>query len=200
MELLYSDASPFARAVRIVIRQLQLNNVKETVSHPFNNEPILLHANPLGKVPCLIIDDQQALMDSEVICDYLDQHWGKGQLYQSIKHTWPLHRYFTLTKGVLELAVAFQQEKLRKEQHCQSGFWLERMQQGVQRSLNELAQTLKLLPDTQTIAHVFLGCCCDYLSFRHAELQWQQSFPALAKWFDSQCCGEEWLATKPGVH
>ncbi|MCX4029461.1 glutathione S-transferase N-terminal domain-containing protein [Endozoicomonas sp. SM1973] len=66
MELLYSDASPFARAVRIVIRQLAIDNIKETVSHPFNNEPALLQANPLGKVPCLVIDDSPALMDSEL--------------------------------------------------------------------------------------------------------------------------------------
>ncbi|WP_353618520.1 hypothetical protein [Spartinivicinus marinus] len=46
---------------------------------------------------------------------------------------------------------------------------------------------------------MFLGCCCDYLSFRHSELHWQQAFPVLANWFENNCRGDEWFTTKPRI-
>ena len=39
---------------------------------PVSPDADLVRDNPLGKIPCLIIDDGMALYDSRVICEYLD--------------------------------------------------------------------------------------------------------------------------------
>src|SRR3546814_19880861 len=38
------------------------------------------HVNPLGKVPCLLLEDGSALYDSLVLCDYLHEIGGASRL------------------------------------------------------------------------------------------------------------------------
>ena len=73
MKLIYSDASPYARTARMVVRELGLGSkVEEVAYHPFDNPKELIDANPLCKVPCLIDDNGMAIFDSQVIGEYLD--------------------------------------------------------------------------------------------------------------------------------
>src|SRR3546814_1045700 len=47
-------------------------DLEEVVCNPME-DPAALHAsNPLGKVPCLVLDDGVAVFDSPVIAEYLD--------------------------------------------------------------------------------------------------------------------------------
>ena len=71
MKLIASLTSPYVRKVRIVMAekkldyQMQIENVwaPDTLMHEFN---------PLGKVPCLITEDDNRLFDSRVIAEYVD--------------------------------------------------------------------------------------------------------------------------------
>ena len=70
MKLIGSLGSPFVRKARIVLAdkkidyKLVLENVwaPDTTIHTFN---------PLGKVPCLVMEDGEAVFDSRVICEYV---------------------------------------------------------------------------------------------------------------------------------
>ena len=49
MRLYYSETSPYARKVRLVVREKHLGErVQELVSNPFEEAPDLTAANPLG--------------------------------------------------------------------------------------------------------------------------------------------------------
>ena len=69
MKLLYTPNSPYARKVRIVLREKGIPCEETQV--PLNDTSVE-SVNPLGKVPTLIVDDQTTMFDSVVIAEYLE--------------------------------------------------------------------------------------------------------------------------------
>ena len=82
MKLLGSLASPYVRKVRIVMaeKKLEFELVLEDVWSP---QTTIGLSNPLGKVPCLIMEDGGAMFDSRVIVEYLDTMSPVGKLIPS---------------------------------------------------------------------------------------------------------------------
>src|SRR5690606_317649 len=69
----YPATSPYARKVRIAALEKGLGDrITLHALDPLQDPPELLAANPLAKVPCLLLDDGTVLVDSPVICEYLD--------------------------------------------------------------------------------------------------------------------------------
>ncbi|MES2048106.1 MAG: glutathione S-transferase N-terminal domain-containing protein, partial [Pseudomonadota bacterium] len=66
MKLIGSLASPYVRKVRVVMaeKKLDYHLVLEDVWAP---DTTILQSNPLGKVPCLLMEDGGAMFDSRVI-------------------------------------------------------------------------------------------------------------------------------------
>jgi len=71
MKLLYTKRSPYARKVIVVAleKNIALDLVDEDLQRKSQR---LLEANPLGKVPTLVLDNGLTIFDSPVICQYLD--------------------------------------------------------------------------------------------------------------------------------
>lgn len=82
-QLLYQTHSPFARKVLVFAIEAGLQNRLEVIHHetsPTNRNDAIFAANPLGKVPVLVLPDGMTLYDSLVICDYLDRLHGGRKL------------------------------------------------------------------------------------------------------------------------
>ena len=73
MKLYHSSNSPYARKVRVLIIERNLGDKVEVVAVDTSdtNGP-LSKVNPLGKVPALETEDDGIVLDSLVICEYLD--------------------------------------------------------------------------------------------------------------------------------
>ena len=69
MKLFFTPTSPYARKIRILLREKGMHC--EEVQ-PSLNDATLSALNPLGKVPTLVADDQAVMFDSVVISDYLE--------------------------------------------------------------------------------------------------------------------------------
>lgn len=69
MKLWTSSTSPYARKVRIVLREKRIACEEQ---NPAQVGLDLSHKNPLAKVPTLELDDGTLLFDSVVIVEYLD--------------------------------------------------------------------------------------------------------------------------------
>src|SRR5579862_9781255 len=79
MKLLYSPLSPFARKVILAARELGLALELEAVTvTPVSPDAAVCAANPLGKIPVLVLDDATSLHDSRVIVDYFDGLTGRS--------------------------------------------------------------------------------------------------------------------------
>ena len=79
MKLVYSPPSPFVRKITTLIHHVNLNdrieliNVKTTALSVAEEAR---SANPLGKIPVMILEDGKAIFDSRVITRYLDELAG----------------------------------------------------------------------------------------------------------------------------
>jgi glutathione S-transferase len=66
LRVLIAPPSPFARKVRIALREKRLPH-EELVDNPWLADSGVAMRNPLGKVPVLMLDDGRMLHDSAVI-------------------------------------------------------------------------------------------------------------------------------------
>ena len=74
MQLLSHPFSPYGRKVRIAMALKGVADRIEVIqvdTNPLDN-PEITRANPLGKIPALVVDGDTAIFDSHVICEYLD--------------------------------------------------------------------------------------------------------------------------------
>ncbi|AOS95721.1 putative GST-like protein YibF [Microbulbifer aggregans] len=182
MKLFLTHSSPYARSARIILRESNLlEQVQETESHPFSNDPDFLTANPLGKVPCLVTDDGHGIMDSEVICAYLDRELGDGRLGKALEKDWQLRTYYSVCSGLIDTLVLLRIEKGREHDGLRSEFWWQRYQDAIRRTLDYLEQQAALLPGELSLAHINLAATLGYLDFRHAEIDWRNNHKRLAE-------------------
>jgi glutathione S-transferase len=79
MKLIASYTSPYARKARIICaeRNIQFEMVED---NPWNADAKIRAANPLGRVPALVLANGTALFDSRVICEYLDETFPGARL------------------------------------------------------------------------------------------------------------------------
>ena len=71
MKLIGSNTSPYVRKVRVVMAEKKID-CQYALEDVWSADTRIQQVNPLGKVPCLIMDDGGAVFDSRVIVDYLD--------------------------------------------------------------------------------------------------------------------------------
>ncbi len=82
MKLFYASGSPYARIIRVVLRETGLDRrvPEEEVTLRDPNSALLAY-NPGGKVPALQLDDGTILTESLLVLAYLDtQHGGRRLL------------------------------------------------------------------------------------------------------------------------
>ena len=78
MKLLGSLTSPYVRKVRIVMAEKKLDY--QLVLEDVWASDAIVKSNPLGKVPCLVMEGGEAVFDSRVIVEYLDTLSPVGRL------------------------------------------------------------------------------------------------------------------------
>ena len=79
MRLIGAVTSPYVRKVRVVLAEKKLD-YKFIPENVWADDTQIGAANPLGKVPCLVMDGQDAVFDSRVIVEYLDTLSPVGKL------------------------------------------------------------------------------------------------------------------------
>lgn len=197
MKLYYTHASPFARSARIVLREHGLEaKVSEVISHPFDNAEDFIRANPLGKVPCLVLDSGQAIMDSEVICSFLDRELGDGRLSRSLEADWGVRTFYSVCSGLLDSLVLLRLEKVREKEGLRSEFWWQRYQAAIVRTLDYLEAHAGALPSALSLAGINLACALGYIELRHAEVDWRQGRSTIAQHIDHLEKRESLVATR----
>ena len=179
MQLLVSDTSPFARKCRILIRELGLvDSVEELDAHPFENGDLLLKANPLGRVPCLIMDDGRALFESSLISQWLNESAPKKWV-----QNWDDRRLEGFGSGLLDLAVDRRVEMVR-DVEIYSEYWINRRQDGILRTLDQLEGELAGVDLQPSLGQLSIAVALDYLDFRYPEAKWRSNRPVLGALYE----------------
>jgi len=85
MKLMHAAASPFVRKCMVLLEEAGQRDAVEIVDgmgSPVAPNDDVLAANPVGKIPCLILDDGSSVYDSRVITRYLDSKFNLGMYPQ----------------------------------------------------------------------------------------------------------------------
>lgn len=181
MQLYHAAVSPFARKVRVLVREKGLlGRVEEISVNPLGNPKELQAVNPLGKIPALVLSDGCALFDSPVICEYLDTISGAPRfLPKEGERRWQVLRLQALADGMMDAAVAMVYENRRPDAQ-RSPEWQQRRSEGILRSVTLLeAQASQLAPPAH-LGSIAVACALGYLDFRLPELDWRRDHPRLA--------------------
>jgi glutathione S-transferase len=182
MILHWSPASPFARKVMAcaIARGVP---VETTRTDPHVSPEVLLRANPLSKVPALVLADGSTLYDSPVICEYLDAQGSAPPLFPPVGPArWRALLMQALGDGLMDAAVARRMQGALPAEEARQKF-MDRQKAAVERGLDALeADPPTALSDIGDIA---VACALGYLDFRFAAEPWRPTRPKLAAWFAS---------------
>jgi len=191
VKLFYSPASPYARKVLAcaIARGLE-SRIEKLPCNPNDSPPELLHYNPLSKVPCLVTDDDVALFDSPVICEYLDSRGEALPLFPAHGPArWRALKLQAMGDGILDASVPRRWEMLKPAEEGRAA-WIARQKAAVDRTLDALeAEQPHRMLDIGLIA---VACALGYLDFRFAAEPWRPTHPKLAAWFEA-------FAENPGI-
>ncbi len=78
MLLIGVNRSPYTRRVAITLQAYGVPYEQQALSG-FGNRAEVRAKNPLGRIPALVLDDGEVLLDSAAIIDYLDEMYGRGR-------------------------------------------------------------------------------------------------------------------------
>lgn len=200
MKLIGSITSPYVRKVRIVLadKKLDYELLLEDVWSPHST----IHAhNPLGKVPCLIVDDKETLYDSRVIAEYLDTLSPVSRLIpQTGRDRAQVKCLEALCDGANDALVTVRLEKQRPaEQHNPA--WVERQLNKVSLALAELSEKLGQQPFffgvNYSLADISAGCLLGYLDFRFSDINWRTTYPNLDAFYKKMMTRQAFIDTAP---
>ena len=157
--------------------------VTQVDTNPLEN-PDIVRANPLGKIPALVVDGDTAVFDSHVICEYLDNLAPAPVLFPK----GGVERVRTLTlgalaDGILDAALLLVYEKRFRPEERWHAPWQARQQLKIDRSLDALEQKPPVWKDAPDYGHLTLAVALGYLDFRH-EGSWRAGHPGLVAWLD----------------
>jgi glutathione S-transferase len=187
MKLIGSTSSPYVRKVRIVMAEKKLDYefVTEDV---WAADSTVGQSNPLGKVPCLVMEGGEALFDSRVIVEYLDTLSPVGKLIPAVgRERAEVKTWEALADGVLDAAILARLETnwagRSKSQRSQA--WVDRQLSKVHASLKAMSQGVGEKPFCAgiylSLADIAVGCALGYLDFRFPVIDWRGDYPNLAK-------------------
>lgn len=188
MKLIGSIPSPYVRKVRVVMaeKKLDYSFIQEDV---WAADTTIQHSNPLGKVPCLVMEDGSALYDSRVIAEYLDTLTPVCKLLPpNGRERAEVKVWEALADGVLDAAVLVRLETVLRPEAQQSPEWIARQWAKVHAGLRTMSEQLGESPFCNgrqyTLADVAVGCALGWLAFRFPDIDWRGAHPNLARLFD----------------
>jgi len=187
MKLIASLGSPYVRKVRIVMAEKKID-YELVLEDVWSETSTIQQSNPLGKVPCLMMDDGGAMFDSRVISEYLDVLTPVGKLMPGGgRERAEVKCWEALADGLLDAAILVRLEKKRPARQ-QSPEWIKRQWSKVEAGLKAMAVGLGeksyCVGNHYSLADVAVGCALGWLDFHFPETNWKENYPELLRLFD----------------
>ncbi|MSO93934.1 MAG: glutathione S-transferase [Rhodospirillales bacterium] len=198
MRLWYTPTSPYGRKVMVTAIEAGLDK-KIEIRSDYTKDPErnLWRDNPLGKIPALALDNGKTLIDSPVICEYLDSINRKKKLFPAKGwRRWTALHQQAIADGVMDAALLRRTESLRPESLRSQD--VDTLHKGkVARALDLLEKDAKELSGGLTIGQVAVACALGYLDLRFAADEWRKGRPKLAAWYGKIAKRPSFARTKP---
>ncbi len=203
MKLIGAVTSPYVRKVRIVMaeKKLDFQFITEDV---WAADSTISQSNPLGKVPCLVMEGGEALFDSRVIVEYIDTLSPVGKLIPTVgRERAEVKTWEALADGILDAAILARLEATwpGRTAEQRSSAWIERQMGKIDLSLKAVSQGLGEKAYCAgvyfSLADIAVGCVLGYLDFRFPQINWRADYPNLAKLNDKLAVRSSFVDTRP---
>jgi glutathione S-transferase len=203
MKLIGSNASPYVRKVRVVMAEKRLDYqfVQEDV---WAADTTIAHSNPLGKVPCLVMEGGEAMFDSHVIVEYLDTLSPVGKLIpQQGRERAEVKTWEALADGVMDAGVLCRLEATwaGRADGERSQVWMDRQRAKINNGIAAMAKGLADKPFCSgihlSLSDIAVGCALGWIEFRFPDIDWRNQYSNLAKLQDKLMLRPSFSDTKP---
>ncbi|MBI2725729.1 MAG: glutathione S-transferase N-terminal domain-containing protein [Polaromonas sp.] len=204
MKLIGSNTSPYVRKVRVVMAEKKLDYqfVEEDVWAAGTN---IAQSNPLGKVPCLVMEGGEAVFDSRVIVEYLDTLSPVGKLIPAQgRERAEVKTWEALADGLMDAAILARLEATwsGRTDAQRSQAWIDRQMAKIEGVLKAMSVGLADKPFCSgihfSLSDVAVGCALGYLDLRFAQINWRGGYPNLAKLQEKLTQRASFVDTFPG--
>lgn len=179
-KLLYAPASPYSAKVRMAASYLDLPIEAQIVAT--NEEPsVLVGANPLGKIPTLLLDDDTALFDSRAIMGELDRMAG-NRLYPRNREKKRLADLLeAASEGLCDVLLAQVYERRMRPPEKVHTPWLDYQARKAERALDWLENEVPALRGKLHGGHFALAAALAYADLRFSDMNWRRGRPRLRR-------------------
>ena len=190
MKLIGSLTSPYVCKVRIVLaeKKLDYSFVTEDV---WSADTKIAESNPLGKVPCLIMEGHEAVFDSRVIVESLDTLSPVGKLIPTGgRERAEVKTWEALADGLMDAAILARMETIwtGRTDSQRSQAWIDRQLGKINNCLQAMGTGLGEKPFCSgvhmSLSDIAVGCALGYLDFRYSQIDWRAAHPNLHKLYD----------------
>jgi glutathione S-transferase len=188
MKLYYTTTSAFVRKVMLVAHETHLADRIETITlrpSPTASDATLSRANPLSKIPALLLDDGTALYDSPVICEYLDTlHGGRRLLPPAEAPRWANLKRQALCDGIIEAGILVYYERTQRPKELHWEAWIRGQTQKAQQGLDELERDVAHFEPEVDLGQICAAATLGWLEFRAPIGDIRAGRPQLFRWYD----------------
>ena len=182
MKLTFSPASPFARKVRIAAIELGLIDKIEFITATVvagqpNDE--YSRITPLKKLPVLILDNGDVILDSYVIVEYLNETAGGALIPAYGRKRWQVKTDHSLIQGMLDSMLLCRYEGMVRPEPLRWKAWSDDHWNRAWAGMARFENKPDVLSGPFNIAQIGLVCVLGYADFRFADCGWRKAYPKL---------------------
>lgn len=201
IRLIGSLTSPYVRKVRVVMAEKRIE-FKLELEDVWEPDTRITGFNPLGKVPCLVMEDGDPIFDSRVIVEYLDTISPVGKLIPAGgRERAEVRTWEALADGLVDAAILVRIELTQRSSEQQSSAWIARQRSKIDAALEAMSRGLDDKPwcngHVYTLADIAVGCALAYLDFRFPAIDWRSRHPNLDRLYEKLLARPHFAETAP---
>ncbi|MCH8490182.1 MAG: glutathione S-transferase N-terminal domain-containing protein [Oceanicaulis sp.] len=197
MKLYVSPTSPYARKCRALIIEKSLESRIEVINcAPLDDPSDLLALNPLGKVPVLERERGSALMDSPLICEFIDSLTEENWIPARGASRFSVLRQQALADGLVDLIMGRRIETGR-DAALQYPFWSERWERAIARTMAALTEERAQFERSVDLGALAVAAALGYMDLRYADYGWRDRHPELVEFAARWDARDSFIQTAP---
>ena len=169
--------SPFGRKAKItaIFHKIQL---EEKIIKVQESE-FLDNFNPLRKIPTLVINNNQTIIDSDNICLYFDKISSIETLFKK-ENYWQIMSTISVANGIMESVLERRMELIRPSNEKSKGF-INKQEIRTFRTINWLEKNWDNYQKKVSMDQIAIAVALEYTKFRFTD-SWSKDCQKLNEW------------------
>ena len=169
--------SPFGRKAKItaIFHKIQL---EEKIIKVQESE-FLDNFNPLRKIPTLVINNNQTIIDSDNICLYFDEISSIETLFKK-ENYWQIMSTISFANGIMESVLERRMELIRPSNEQSKGF-INKQEIRTFRTINWLEKNWDNYQKKVSMDQIAIAVALEYTKFRFTD-SWSKDCQKLNEW------------------